>query len=228
MPSAPSPREGTPHLPDRDLQPDGKGDGPAWLKPACDYGPLLVFLVVYFASDILTATAALMAAAAFAVVVSWVVTRAIPWLPLFAAAILGVFGGLTLAFEDDIWLKIRPTVMQVIFAVALYGSLLLGKPLLKLLINRAFAMPDAAWRVLTLRFALFFLAMAGLNELVWRTQSTDFWVTFDTVGQMGINFIFAMSQLPYMLRHHEAAQAAAEGGQTDGTGNTMNDREADR
>ncbi len=215
-------------MPDRNLPTGEKANGPAWLKPACDYGPLLVFLVVYFASDILTATAALMAATVFAVVVSWVVTRAIPWLPLFAAAILGVFGGLTLAFEDEIWLKIRPTVMQVVFAVALYGSLLLGKPLLKLLINRAFAMPDTAWRVLTLRFALFFLVMAGLNEVVWRTQSTDFWVTFDTVGQMGINFIFAMSQLPYMLRHHEEAQAAAKGGQLEGRGDGMNDGEADR
>ncbi|WP_162906685.1 inner membrane-spanning protein YciB [Algihabitans albus] len=190
----------------------GRDKGPAWLKPACDYVPLLVFLAVYFASDILTATAALMAATLLAVIASWAVARAIPWLPLFAAAILGVFGGLTLAFEDDIWLKIRPTVMQVIFAVALYGSLLLGKPLLKLMINRAFAMPDPAWRVMTLRFALFFLVMAVLNEVVWRTQSTDFWVTFDTIGQMGINFIFAMSQLPYMLRQHEAAQAAEKGG----------------
>lgn len=216
---------------DPNAQTVGKGNGPPWLKPACDYGPLLVFLVVYFASDILTATAALMAAALVAVIVSWIATRAIPWLPLFAAAILGVFGGLTLAFEDDIWLKIRPTVMQVIFAVALYGSLLLGKPLLKLMINQAFAMPDPAWRVLTLRFALFFLVMAGLNELVWRTQSTDFWVTFDTVGQMGINFIFAMSQLPYMLRHHEAAQAAAKSGEPSGSGTAEEDTregEADR
>ena len=118
-------------LPKGESQPAAGEKGPAWLKPACDYAPLLVFLAVYFASDILTATAALMAATLLAVVASWAVARAIPWLPLFAAAILGVFGGLTLAFEDEIWLKIRPTVMQVIFAVALYGSLLLGKPLLK-------------------------------------------------------------------------------------------------
>lgn len=202
-------------LPKGESQPAAGEKGPAWLKPACDYAPLLVFLAVYFASDILTATAALMAATLLAVVASWAVARAIPWLPLFAAAILGVFGGLTLAFEDEIWLKIRPTVMQVIFAVALYGSLLLGKPLLKLMINRAFAMPDAAWRVMTLRFALFFLIMAGLNELVWRTQSTDFWVTFDTIGQMGINFIFAMSQLPYMLRQHELAQASDKAGEAE-------------
>lgn len=181
--------------------------GPAWLRPAADYGPLLVFLIAYYVSDILTATAALMAASLVALVVSWGLARTVPWLPLVAAAILGVFGGLTLLFEDSFWIKIKPTVMQVIFAVALYGSLLLGRPLLKLMLNRAFEMPDAAWRVMTIRFSLFFLVMAAANELVWRTQSEEFWVTFDTVGQMGITFIFVMSQVPYMLRHHEAMQA---------------------
>lgn len=191
---------------------DGPGGkprkGPAWLKPASDYGPLLVFLVVYYASDILTATGALMAASFVALLVSWTLARTVPWLPLIAAAILGVFGGLTLVFEDSFWIKIKPTVMQVIFAVALYGSLLAGKPLLKMMLNSAFEMPDRAWRVMTVRFSLFFLAMAAANELVWRTQSEDFWVTFDTVGQMGITFIFVMSQVPYMLRHHEAVQEA--------------------
>ncbi len=189
--------------------PGGGGRGPAWVKPASDYGPLLVFLVAYFTADILTATAALMAATLVALLVSWGLARSIPWLPLFAAAILGVFGGLTLVFEDDLWIKIKPTVVQVIFAVALYVSLRMGRPLLKLMLNQAFVMPDAAWRVMTLRFSLFFLVMAAANELVWRTQSTDFWVTFDTAGQMGITFIFVMSQVPYMLRHHEAAEAAA-------------------
>jgi intracellular septation protein len=190
-------------------QPPKAQPGPAWLKPASDYGPLLVFLAAYFATDILTATAALMAASFVALVVSFAIARTVPWLPLIAAAILGVFGGLTLVFEDDIWIKIKPTVMQVLFAVALYGSLLMGRPLLKLMLNRAFVMPDRAWRTMTIRFSLFFLLMAAANELVWRTQSTDFWITFDTVGQMGITFIFVMSQVPYMLRHHEEAERAA-------------------
>jgi len=171
----------------------------AWLKPATDYVPLIVFLAVYFASDILTATAAIVVTSLAALALSYVVARRVPVLPLLAAGLLAIFGGLTLLFEDDFFIKIKPTVVQCLFAAAIYGSLKFGKPVLKLLLAPAFPLRESAWATLSLRFALFFLAMAGLNEVVWRTQSTDFWVTFDTLGQMGISFAFILSQLPFML-----------------------------
>jgi intracellular septation protein len=183
---------------------------PAWLKPATDYVPLVVFLVVYFTTDILTATAAIIVASLAALAVSYLVARRVPMLPLLAAGLLAIFGGLTLFFEDDFFIKIKPTIVQILFAVAIYGSLKMGKPVLKLLIGSAFPMRESAWATLSLRYALFFLVMAALNEVVWRTQSTDFWVTFDTVGQMGISFAFILSQVPFMManRIDEAEQNA--------------------
>ena len=174
---------------------------PAWLKPATDYVPLVVFLIVYYRDGILSATAAIMIAALLALVLSYVVSRRIPYLPLVAAGLVGIFGGLTLYFEDEFWIKIKPTVLQLIFAAVIYGSYLLRKPLLKMLLNTAFPMQDSAWRGLSLRFALFFVVMALANEVVWRTQETETWVWFDTVGQMAITFIFIMAQVPYMLKH---------------------------
>ena len=183
---------------------------PAWLKPATHYVPLVVFLVVYFTTDSLTATAAIIVASLAALAVSYLVARRVPMLPLLAAGLLAIFGGLTLFFEDDFFIKIKPTIVQILFAVAIYGSLKMGKPVLKLLIGSAFPMREPAWATLSLRYALFFLVMAALNEVVWRTQSTDFWVTFDTVGQMGISFAFILSQVPFMManRIDEAEQNA--------------------
>ncbi len=174
---------------------------PAWLKPATDYVPLVVFLIVYYRDGILNATAAIMIAAVLALVLSYLVSRRIPYLPLVAAGLVGIFGGLTLYFEDEFWIKIKPTVLQLIFAAVIYGSYLLGKPLLKMLLNNAFPMQNIAWRGLSLRFAIFFVVMALANEVVWRTQETETWVWFDTVGQMAITFVFIMAQVPYMLKH---------------------------
>lgn len=169
---------------------------------AADYGPLLIFFGVYFATDILTATAVLVAASLLALAGSWAVARRIPWLPLLAAVVLTIFGGLTLFFEDDLFIKIKPTIVQLLFAAALLGGLAIRKIWLKMVIGRAIRMPDEAWRTLTIRFAVFFTVMALANEVVWRSFSTDFWVTFDTFGQMGITFVFIASQFPFISRHY--------------------------
>ena len=185
---------------------------PAWLKPATDYVPLVVFLIVYYRDGILNATAALIVAALAALVVSYLVSRRVPYLPLVAAGLVGIFGGLTLYFEDEFWIKIKPTVLQLIFAAVIYGSYLMRKPLLKMLLNTAFPMHDTAWRGLSIRFAVFFVVMALANEVVWRTQETETWVWFDTIGQMAITFVFIMAQVPYMLKHRIEDEEEAQGG----------------
>ena len=134
---------------------------------------------------------------------SWTLARRTPWLPLITAVVLSIFGGLTYWLDDEFFIKIKPTVMQIIFAVVLLGGMAFGKLWLKMMIGVAWPMPDRAWITLTKRLAVFFLIMAAANEVVWRNFSTDFWVTFDTIGQMGITMAFMASQIPFMNRHYE-------------------------
>lgn len=172
-----------------------------WVRPTTDYGPLAAFFIAYLLADLLTATAALMAATAVALGLALAVERRVPAMPLITAAVVGVFGGLTLWFNDETFIKIKPTIVQGLMAAALLGGLAFGRPLLKPLLGSAWPMDEAGWRALTLRFALFFIAMAALNELVWRTQSTDFWVSFKVFGLIGLTFAFGMFQMPLMQRH---------------------------
>ena len=185
---------------------------PTWLKPTVDYGPLLVFLALYFTSDLLTATAALIAATVLAVVLALWIERRVPWMPVVTAVVVGVFGGLTLWSGDETFIKIKPTIAQLLFATVLLGSVVLGRPVLKPLLGTAWPMDDAGWRRLSLRFAIFFLAMAGLNEAVWRTQTTDVWVLFKVFGLLGLTLLFALAQVPLMTRHRlpEVAEEPSE------------------
>ncbi len=174
---------------------------PRWLKPTVDYGPLAVFFIAYLKADLLTATAALMGATAIALVLSLIVARRVPIMPLITAFIVGIFGGLTLWLQDETFIKMKPTIVEALFSAVLFGGLLFNRPLLKQLMASAWPMNDAGWRILTRRFAFFFAAMAVLNEIVWRTQSTDFWVTFKVFGLMGLTLIFAVSQVTLMQRY---------------------------
>ena len=183
---------------------------PAWLKPATDFGPLLVFFATYYTAGFLPATAAIMAATVVALAVTYAFERRLAVMPLVAAVVIGVFGALTLWLQDETFFKMKPTIVQAIFALLLLGGLALGRPLLKPLMGSAWSMDDMGWRKLTFRFGLFFAAMALLNELVWRTQSTDFWVTFKVFGIMGLTLVFMFSQLPLMQRHHLPDPASSE------------------
>ncbi len=184
---------------------------PNWLKPTVDYGPLAVFFLAYLARDLLTATAALMAATAIALALSLLIERRLPWMPLATATAVGVFGGLTLWFDDETFIKMKPTIIEALFSLILFGGLVFGRPLLKPLLGAAWPMDDTGWRRLTLRFAFFFAAIAVLNEIVWRTQSTDFWVTFKVFGIMGLTLIYAFAQAPLMKRHAVAPPARGTG-----------------
>ena len=180
-----------------------------WLKPLTDYAPLAAFLAGYLTGDLMQATVWLMIATAIAVVVLFAVERRVPWMPLATAAIVGVFGGLTLWLQDETFIKMKPTIIQTLFAAILLGGLAFGRPLLKPLFGAMWTLSDGGWRTLTFRYGLFFLAMAALNEVVWRTQSTDFWVNFKVFGLIGLTMAFALSQAPLILREQKAAEAAA-------------------
>ena len=186
---------------------------PKWLSPLVDYGPLVVFFASYFIWGLLPATAALMGATAVALVLSLAIRRKVPLLPVITAAIVGVFGGLTLWLQDETFIKMKPTIIQAIFAAVLLGGLVIGRPLLKPLLGAALPpMADAGWRQLTLRYGLFFIAMALLNEVVWRTQSTDFWVTFKVFGLPALTIAFILTQMPFIARATRLAQAAGAKG----------------
>ncbi|WP_340116524.1 septation protein A [Pelagibius sp. 7325] len=178
----------------------GQG-GPSWLRPLVDYGPLAAFFLVYWLRDLTAATVAIMAATAVALVLALLVERRVPMMPLVTAAVVGIFGGLTLWLQDETFIKMKPTIVQLIFAVVLFGGLLLKRPLLKPLLGSAWPLDDDGWHKLSFRFAVFFLAMAAVNEAVWRTQSTDFWVTFKVFGIMALTFVFVASQVYFMRAH---------------------------
>lgn len=174
---------------------------PAWLKPVLDYVPLAAFFFTYLGYGLMAATAVLLAATMLTLVVSLVVARRVPMLPLITAAVVAVFGGLTLWLNDDTFIKMKPTVIQSAFAVILLGGLLIGRNPLKPLFGHVWNLDEDGWRALTIRFAMFFAVMAGLNELVWRTQSTEVWVDFKVFGILALSFAFTMSQVPLINRH---------------------------
>ncbi len=175
---------------------------PSWLRPAVDYGPLLAFFVAYFSAGLMVATAVLIAVTLVALGAALWFERRLPVMPLVTAVVVAVFGGLTLWLDDDSFIKMKPTIVQVLFAVVLLGGVAVGRSPIKPLLAHAFpTMPDPAWRTLSLRFAAFFLVMAAANEVVWRTQSTGVWVTFKVFGLMGLTLAFTMAQMPFLLRH---------------------------
>ncbi len=174
---------------------------PAWLRPTIEYGPLGVFLIAYYKFDLIAATGAFMVATVVALAASYIFERRVPIVLVVTAVIVMVFGGLTLIFDDDRFIKMKPTIVQALFAVVLLGGLAIGRPLLKPLLHAAWQLTDQGWRSLTLRFGLFFAAMAVINEIVWRTQTTDFWVNYKVFGALVITFAFTACQAPLINRH---------------------------
>ena len=179
-----------------------------WLKPIVDYGPLAAFFIAYWLYDLLAATAALMAVTPVVLLLDYVLERRVAIVPLVTAGIVLVFGGLTLWLHDETFIKMKPTIVELVFAAILFGGLLFDRPLLKPLFGAAWQLEERGWRILTRRFALFFIAMAGLNELVWRTQSTDVWVNFKVFGLIALTFLFTMAQLPLIKRYQVQEDSA--------------------
>lgn len=174
---------------------------PEWVRPALEIGPLAVFFLANWKAGIFWATGLFVAATLISLAISWALLRRIPVMPAFTAVFVTVFGGLTLWLQDDIFIKMKPTIVNLAFAATLLAGLYFRKALLKYAFGTVFAMTEEGWRVVTWRWAIFFVVLAGLNEVVWRNFSTDFWVSFKVFGIMPITMVFAMAQLPAIKRY---------------------------
>lgn len=147
------------------------------------------------------ATAVFMAAILVSLTISWRLTRHLPRMAVFTAVIVGVFGGLTLWLQDATFIKMKPTIISLVFAGVLGFGLLRGRALLRELMGEQMPLTDAGWLIFTRRWIVFFLAMAALNELVWRSQPTETWVAFKTFGYLPLTFLFLAFQVPLLRRH---------------------------
>ena len=174
-----------------------------WIRAVVDYGGLVAFLATYFLGgrNMVNATWGLVAGSVLGLVLGLIFEHRIAPIPLIAAVAGLVFGGLTIYFHDPRFLKIKPTIMNLVYGALLLGGLFMKKTPLKLLLGETFPMTDAGWRALTLRYGLFFLALAALNEFVWRTQPDATWVIFRFPGLMILTVIFSMTQAPLMMKH---------------------------
>ena len=183
-----------------------------WKKLAVDLGPLIIFFAAYSRWDIYVGTAAFMAATAAAMAAAWVLTRHIPAMTWFSAVLVGVFGGLTLWLHDETFIKMKPTIVFLIFGGVLAFGLLRGRNYLRTLLGSAFhGLSDTGWTLLARRWALFFLFLAAANELLWRFFPTDVWLHFKIWGDTLLTFLFALAQVPLMLRHGLNLKDAPEG-----------------
>ena len=197
------------------------------LKLALDLGPLLLFFLAnskpalfepWIApmipaavqtgerAGIFVATAVFMIAIVAALIVSYTLTRRLPTMAVVSAIVVVVFGGATLFLQNETFIKLKPTIIYLLFAGTLFGGLVFRKPLLAMVFDQMFNLTEEGWRKLTIRWALFFLALAVLNEIVWRTQTTDTWVTFKVFGVMPLTFVFAALQYPLLTKHDAGPQ----------------------
>ena len=186
------------------------------LKLALELGPLMVFFFANsraewlaktfpalgeFGGPLFVATGLFMIATAISLSVSWLLVRTLPIMPLVSGVVVFVFGALTLYLQDEIFIKMKPTIVNTLFGAVLLGGLFFGKSLLGYVFDEAFKLDADGWRKLTLRWGLFFLFLALVNEVVWRLFSTDTWVAFKVWGIMPITLIFTFSQMPLIMRH---------------------------
>ncbi len=171
------------------------------LKLVLDIGPLVLFFAANSKFGIFAATATFMVAALIALAVSYAMTRRIEVMTLVTAVIVVVFGGLTLVLHDATFIKLKPTIIYLLFGATLLGGLAFGKPLLGMLFDQMFHLTAEGWRKLTWRWALFFFALAILNEIVWRNFSTDFWVSFKLFGALPLTFLFGALQMPLINKY---------------------------
>ena len=170
-------------------------------KLLIDIGPLAVFFIFYTRSGLQASILPFMIATVIAVMFSYILEKKIPIMPTVGAGIVLIFGGLTIYFDNEVFFKMKPTIINLLFALILYGGMLIRKPLLKILLGAALKLEEEGWRILTYRWIGFFIALAILNEIVWRTQSTDIWVNFKVFAILPITFIFTMTQFPLIKKY---------------------------
>ena len=171
------------------------------LKLVLEMGPLAAFFLTNWKFGIFPATGVLMVCVVAALAMSWLLVRHLPVMPVVTAVAVVFFGGLTFLFQSETFIKMKPTFVNIIFGSALIGALAFGKLLLPIVLDSVMQLKEEGWRKLTIRWGVFFFALAILNEIVWRTQSTDFWVSFKVFGIMPLTLVFAMSQVPLILKY---------------------------
>ena len=183
------------------------------LKFGLEMGPLVLFFLAYSRFGIFEGTAVLMVTTVVALAITYWLTRHLPVMPVVTAVMVLIFGGLTLVLHDATFVKMKATIVYLLFAAALLGGLAFGKALLSVVFDSVMKLTEEGWRKLTLRWGLFFLVMAAVNEIVWRTQSEAFWVEFKVFGFVPLTILFALSQTPLMLKYElrgEEAEKATE------------------
>jgi intracellular septation protein len=176
-----------------------------FIKLLIDLGPLIAFFVAYARAGIFWATGVLMLATIAALLASWRLLGRITAVPVLTAILVVVFGGLTFYLDDPSFIKLKPTIINLLFAGVLVVGLATGRPLLKVLLGEALQLTDMGWRKLTLRWACFFLSLAVLNEIVWRNFSESAWVNFKVFGIVPLTILFAMAQIPLIKRYAPGA-----------------------
>lgn len=187
-----------------DIAPASGGESAQGAKLLIELGPLLIFFATYWAFGIYPATAVLMVTTVISLIASRVFLGKISPMPVVTAVVVCLFGGLTFWLNDPSFIKMKPTFVNLLFAGALAIGLMLGKPLIKLLFGEQLQLTDEGWTKLTVRWMLFFVAMAVLNELVWRNFSESTWVSFKVFGLLPLSLAFALAQLG-LIRRYQAS-----------------------
>ena len=176
-------------------------------KLLLEFGPLILFYVANWKGGIFWGTTVFMVAIAIALPASWVMTRRISPMLLISAAFVLVFGGLTLWLHSDLFIKVKVTLINALFGAVLLGGVAFGRSYIKMIMGDALKMPDAAWRALSIRWGVFFLGLALLNEVVWRSFTTDQWVNFKVFGLLPLTLAFALANAPFMAKHLQEDEA---------------------
>jgi intracellular septation protein len=182
------------------------------VKLGIEYGPVIVFFLTWYVKGIFVATGALMAATLLAVAASWLLMKRVPPMLLVTAALVMSFGALTIYLNDATFIKMKPTILYILFASILAGGLIWRKPLLKTVFGEIFQMKDEGWRVLTYRFIGFFACLAVMNEIVWRNFSEATWIGFKSFGVMPLMVVFMMLQITLISKYQitEASSDSSE------------------
>ena len=174
------------------------------IKFAADFGPLLIFFVIYFngENNLKSAIPPFIIATLIALIVIYILEKKIPMVPLVSGVLITLFGGLTLYFDNKIFFFMKPTIINLLFAsVLFFGKYFTEKPLLKIFFQNSINLQDEGWKKLNYRWIGFFVLVAILNEVVWRTQSEAFWINFKVWGLLPISFLFAASQYPLINKY---------------------------
>ncbi|HEV7369714.1 septation protein A [Arenibaculum sp.] len=164
-------------------------------------GPLAAFFVTNAQAGIIAGTGVFMAATTVSLLFSWHLERRLPIMPLVGCFFVLLFGGLTVWLDDALFIKLKPTVVNLLFAAVLFAGLALRRNVLKPLLGTVLSLDEEGWRKLSLRWACFFVVLAVLNEVVWRTMATDAWVNFKVFGIMPLTLLFSALQMPLIMRH---------------------------